>query len=630
MHDYLPLLIVGATISLFAAIFIVAFALMKNKKESIGFDRNMKDSVIIKRLMKYAKPHVGSIAVIFIIMIISIIYDVASPIIVGRIEETIKNDFELNVLAKFMILYFLMLAVSLISTYVQAIMLQNVGQKILSAIRSDLFEHIEGLSNSQLNTIPVGTLVTRVTNDTNAISNMFTNIFVELVKNFVVIIGVYVAMVCVNYELTLMVTCFVPFIVLFTFIFRKFSRKAYRGVKNANTDMNVYLSENLSGMKIIQIFNREKAKTDEFDEKNGALYRANRRMILVFAIFRPLVYMLYISSILVLLFLGGHGYINDRTFMGQTITSGTIVTFYMYIHTFFNPIQSLAEQFNRLQSAMASAEKIFTIFDIEPKVVDKEGAVELKETRGEIEFEHVWFAYEEENWVLKDVSFKIKPGETLALVGATGAGKSTILSLVVRNHDVQKGRILLDGVDITKYTISSLRAVFGQMLQDVFLFSGNIRTNIIMRNENLTDDEIMEACKYVNADSVISKLDNGLDSEVRERGNNFSAGERQLISFARTILKKPSIMILDEATANIDTETEILIQDSLEKMKNVGTMIVVAHRLSTIRNADKIIVMSHGEIKEQGTHEELLAKGGRYHELYMLQCEKQRLEGVDN
>lgn len=630
MHDYLPLLIVGATISLFAAIFIVAFALMKNKKESIGFDRNMKDSVIIKRLMKYAKPHVGSIAIIFIIMIISIIYDVASPIIVGRIEETIKNDFELNVLAKFMILYFSMLAVSLISTYVQAIMLQKVGQKILSAIRSDLFEHIEGLSHSQLNTIPVGTLVTRVTNDTNAISNMFTNIFVELVKNFVVIIGVYVAMVCVNYELTLMVTCFVPFIVLFTFIFRKFSRKAYRGVKNANTDMNVFLSENLSGMKIIQIFNREKAKTDEFDEKNGALYRANRRMILVFAIFRPLVYMLYISSILVLLFLGGHGYINDRTFMGQTITSGTIVTFYMYIHTFFNPIQSLAEQFNRLQSAMASAEKIFTIFDIEPKVVDKEGAVELKETRGEIEFEHVWFAYEEENWVLKDVSFKIKPGETLALVGATGAGKSTILSLVVRNHDVQKGRILLDGVDITKYTISSLRAVFGQMLQDVFLFSGSIRTNIIMRNENLTDNEIMEACKYVNADSVISKLDNGLDSEVRERGNNFSAGERQLISFARTILKKPSIMILDEATANIDTETEILIQDSLEKMKNVGTMIVVAHRLSTIRNADNIIVMSHGEIKEQGTHEELMSKGGRYHELYMLQCEKQRLEGVDN
>lgn len=627
MREYYPLLIVGAVVSTFALIFILAYLMMKDKKKAVGFDRNMKDGEIIRRLLVYAKPHAGSFAAVSVVMLVSIAYDIVSPLIVGEIEEMIKNKFELPHLFFMVGLYVSVMLVALLCTYIQSIVLQKTGQKIISALRYDLFEHIEQLSHAQLNDIPTGKLVTRVTNDTGAVSRMFTNIIVNLAKNILVILGIIIAMLSVNYELTLMVMCFVPYIILFTVIFRKFSRRAYRRVKDGTTDINTFLSENLSGMKIIRIFNRQARKGEEFDRRNEELGRAKMAEIFVFGIFRPVVYMLYISSVLALLYLCGRGYIKDTVFLGQTITSGTLVTFYMYVSNFFNPIQSLAEQFNWLQSAFASAEKIFTIFDIQPGVVDDEGAVEIGDVQGSIEFEHVWFAYEGENWVIKDLSFKVEAGQTVALVGATGSGKTTILSLLCRNYDVQKGRILIDGVDIRHYTISSLRRQFGQMLQDVFLFSGTIRSNILLREEGVSDAEVEEACRYVNADSFINKLEHGLDDEVRERGNNFSAGQRQLISFARTILRRPKIMILDEATANIDTETEQLIQDSLEKMMNIGTMIMVAHRLSTIQHSDKIIVMASGRILEEGTHDELLARRGRYHDLYMLQYDKMKLEG---
>ena len=378
-------------------------------------------------------------------------------------------------------------------------------------------------------------------------------------------------------------------------------------------------------MKVIQIFNREQRKKAEFDEKNNALGKAKHDEIFVFGIFRPVVYMLYISSILCLFYLGGRGYIKDTQFLGQTITASTVVTFYMYISKFFNPIQSLAEQFNWLQSALASAEKILTIFDIQPDVVDAPDAIELDHVEGNIEFRHVWFSYVPDEWVLQDVSFKVNAKQTVAFVGSTGSGKTTILSLICRNYDIQKGEILIDGIDIRKIKISSLRRHFGQMLQDVFLFAGTVRSNILLREEGISDEEVMAACRYVNADKFIDKLKDGLDEEVRERGNNFSAGQRQLLSFARTIIHKPEVMILDEATANIDTETELLIQDSLEKMMNIGTMLIVAHRLSTIQHADNIIVLSHGKIVEQGSHFELLEKKGRYYGLYMLQYDKEKL-----
>ncbi len=622
MTEFYPLLILGAIIGVLSIVFVIAYLSIKDRKEAIGFDRNMKDSEITKRLLAYAKPHVKSFLLVLLVMLFSIAYDVISPLVVGKIEEMIKDDFPMSRLFSMVAVYGGILAVSLVCSYIQAIVLQKTGQRIISKIREDLFSHIESLSHAQLTEHPVGKLVTRVTNDTNAISMMFTNIIVNLVKNCFVIIGVLSAMLCLNYLLTLMVLCFVPFIVLFTVIFRKFSRKAYRKVKDGTTDINTFLSENLSGMKIIQIFNREAHKKAQFDEKNNALGKAKRSQIFVFGIFRPLVYMLYISSVLCLLYLGGRGYIKDVEFLGQSINSGVLVSFYLYISKFFNPIQSLAEQFNWLQSAFASAEKIFTIFDITPDVVDEPDAIELESVEGNIEFRDVWFSYVPGEWVLRGVSFKVKAKETVAFVGSTGSGKTTILSLICRNHDIQKGQILIDGIDIKKIKIASLRRHFGQMLQDVFLFSGTVRSNIVLRNEDISDDEVMEACRYVNADKFISKLADGLDEEVRERGNNFSAGQRQLLSFARTVIHKPAVMILDEATANIDTETELLIRDSLEKMMNIGTMLIVAHRLSTIQHADNIIVLSHGEIVEQGNHHELLEAKGRYHGLYMLQYEK--------
>ena len=620
-----PLLLVGAVVGVVTALLLFAYASVKDKKESMGFERNMSDGEIVRRLVQYAKPYGGKFALVGVLVLCSISYDIAAPLIVGYIEEMVVGEFALNTLFAAVAVYAGVLLFSMGSTYLQAVILQKVGQRIISDLREDLFTHIESLSHEQLNEIPVGKLVTRVTNDTNAISMMFTNLLVNLTKNAFVILGILAAMLCLNYQLTLMVLCFVPFIVIFTVIFRKFSRRAYRKVKDATTDINTYLSENLSGIKVTQIFGREDEKMAQFRAKSQTLAKANQEQIFVFGVFRPLVYMLYISSILCLFYLGGMGHLTGASFLGQTISSGTIVTFYMYISKFFTPIQNLAEQFNWLQSAFASAEKVFSIMDIRPKMVDAPDAIELDEVKGEIEFRDVWFSYIPGEWVLQGVSFHVQPRQTVAFVGSTGSGKSTILSLICRNYEFQKGEILIDGIDIRKIKISSLRRHFGQMLQDVFLFSGTIRSNIVLREEGIPDEEILRVCRYVNADKFISKLDHGLDEEVRERGNNFSAGQRQLLSFARTILHKPSVMILDEATANIDTETELLIQDSLEKMRSVGTMLIVAHRLSTIQHADNIIVLSQGKILEQGTHQQLLARHGRYYQLYTLQYHKEQL-----
>ena len=625
MANVNPLLLVGAVIGVVTALLVFAYASVKDKKGSMGFERNMADGEIVRRLVQYAKPYGGKFILVGFLVLFSISYDIASPLIVGYIEELVVGDFTLDHLFASVAVYAGVLVFSMLSTYFQAVILQKVGQRIISDLREDLFTHIESLAHEQLNEIPVGKLVTRVTNDTNAISMMFTNLLVNLTKNAFVILGILVAMLCLNYELTLMVLCFVPFIVIFTVIFRKFSRRAYRKVKDATTDINTYLSENLSGIKVTQIFGREDEKMTEFRQKSQTLARANQEQIFVFGVFRPLVYMLYISSILCLFYLGGMGHLTGATFLGQSISSGTIVTFYMYISKFFTPIQNLAEQFNWLQSAFASSEKVFSIMDIEPKMQDAPDAIELEDIKGEIEFKDVWFSYIPGEWVLQGVSFHVNPRQTVAFVGSTGSGKSTILSLICRNYEFQRGEILIDGIDIRKIKISCLRKHFGQMLQDVFLFSGTIRSNIVLREENIPDEEIMEVCRYVNADHFINKLDHGLDEEVRERGNNFSAGQRQLLSFARTILHKPSVMILDEATANIDTETELLIQDSLEKMRSVGTMLIVAHRLSTIQHADNIIVLSHGKILEQGTHQQLLARHGRYYQLYTLQDHKEQL-----
>ena len=626
MADYLPVLLVGAVIGVFTLAFLIAYARLRKNTSAEDNRRTMPDKVIVKRLLGYAKPYWKQFVLVLVIMVLSIVYDLISPTLIGGMEELIKGEFRYKDLLIKVILYASILVLSMVCMYIQTVILQKVGQKILSDLRLSVFEHIETLSHEQLNNIPVGKLVTRVTNDTNGISMMFTNVLVTLVKNVMVIFGVLGAMLINNVYMTLVTLCFVPFVALFTYIFQKFSRKAHRAVTDSRTELNTFLSENLSGIKITQIFNREQEKMDAFVEHSRNLRKAKQQRMFVFGVFRPMVYMLHISTVLCLFYFGGKAALSGEPVLGQVVSSGTVVTFYLYASRFFNPIQSLSEHFDTLQSAFASAEKIFLIMDMKPEVVDDPEAVELENIRGEIEFKDVWFAYKPDEWVLKGVSFHVMPGQTVAFVGSTGSGKTTILSLICRNYDIQKGQILIDGIDIKKIKISSLRRHFGQMLQDVFLFSGTIRSNILLRKDDVSDEEVWEACRYVNADSFISKLENGLDDVVRERGNNFSAGQRQLLSFARTIVHKPSVMILDEATANIDTETELLIQDSLERMKTIGTMLIVAHRLSTIQHSDKIILLSHGQIIEEGTHQELLALKGRYHHLYTLQYRKQQLQ----
>ena len=625
--EFLPVIIVAAIIGAFTIAFLIAYAALKKHKDPADDrERNMSDKEIVVRLLRYAKPYWKSFVGVFFIMLFSIVYELLSPALIGDIQNLIKADFQLKDLFIRVAVYAGILGVSLVCTYLQAMVLQKTGQKILSQIRLDVFTHIESLSHEQLNNIPVGKLVTRVTNDPNRISFMFTNILVTLVKNSMVVVGVLAAMLVMNYALTLMVLAFVPFVVLFTVIFRQFSRRVHRQVTNATTDINTYLSENLSGMKITQIFNREEQKLEDFMARSAKLKKAKHNRMYVFGVFRPMVYMLFVSSQLCLFYFGAKGYIQQTEVLGQIVDSAIMVSFYMYISRFFNPIQTLAEQFDMLQQSFAGAEKIFGILDMVPEVVDEEDAIELDEIKGEIEFKDVWFAYKPDEWVLKGVSFHVEPKQTVAFVGSTGSGKTTILSLICRNYDIQKGQILIEGIDIKKIKIASLRRHFGQMLQDVFLFSGDVRSNIVLRKEDVSDEEVWQACKYVNADSFIGKLEKGLDEPVRERGNNFSAGQRQLLSFARTILHKPSVMILDEATANIDTETEVLIQDSLEKMKNIGTMLIVAHRLSTIQHADNIILLSKGKIIEQGNHQQLLHQKGRYYQLYTLQFSKEQLQ----
>ena len=621
-----PIIYVSIILTTITIIFLLAFLLIKDKKEAFGFDRNMKDKDIIKRLFKYAKGYGKNFALVFLLMVFTITADLILPLITGDITSILQTEnFKYQEVLNDVILFVSLLIVSLVCSYFQAMTLQKTGQRIISKIREDLYNHIESLSHNQLNHIPVGTLVTRVSNDTNAVSMMFTNIFVNLIKNVCLVIGYVVAMLIINIKLALMVLCFVPFILLFTYIFRKFSRRAYRKVKTNTTSINIFLSENLSGIKVTQIFNQEQTKLDDFSQRNEQLSKSKMAQIGVFGIFRPFVYMLYAFCLLLLFYVAGTSAIKGVSFAGQFITCDIIVIFYAYIGSFFTPVQNLAEQFNWLQSAFASSEKIFTILDMPLELVDEPDAIDLDEVKGEIEFRNVWFAYHDDHWILKGVSFKIEAKQTVAFVGSTGAGKTTILSLLVRNYDIQQGEILLDGINIKHIKVASLRKHFGQMLQDVFIFSGTLKSNIVLRDEEITDEQVIDACKYVNAMHFIEKLDKGIYEEVRERGNNFSAGQRQLISFARTIVHKPEIMILDEATANIDTETEVLIQNSLEKMMNIGTMIIVAHRLSTIQHADNIIVLSHGQIVEQGSHQELLKLRGKYYNLYQLQFHKEKL-----
>lgn len=521
-----------------------------------------------------------------------------------------QNDFK--GILKAGILFLLLLFSGFFLNLADTWLLQKMGQQIVYKLREETFTHIHSLSLSFFNTTPVGKLVTRVSNDTEAVNELFSTILVKLFKNVVKIIGYAVVMLSINVKMAGISFLLLPLVAILTFVFRHLSRKAYQITRNKITELNTFLSEHISGMKLIQIFAREKEKYSEFEGKSMELYRANFREIMTFAIFRPSIYLVSVIAMILVIRTGSLSVLNG------SLSLGTLFVFITYISSFFEPIQALSEQLGTLQSSIASAEKIFSVLDVKPEIVSPADPAPVN-ILGEIEFRHVWFAYEEENYILKDVSFVIHPGEKAAFVGATGAGKSTILNLIGRYFDIQKGQILIDGIDIHEIDLDVLRGAIGQVQQDVFIFTGDIKSNISLNNEAISPDDVRRAAEIVNADPFIQKLPHGYDEPVTERGSTLSAGQRQLLSFARTLAYDPKILVLDEATANIDTETETLITQALARLMDGRTTIMVAHRLSTIQHADKIIVMHHGEIKESGTHQELLAKDGLYKKLYELQ-----------
>lgn len=565
------------------------------------------------RLVAYMKPYAHWVIFALLLVLGLTAFDLYRPMLVGDAIDTFGANGDYDVIIATAIKYAVVLALSFAFNIAQTWILQKTGQNIILQMRKDLYRHIQSLGSRYFDITPVGKLVTRVTNDVEALNEMYSGILVQLFRNIVKIVGLAGVMLVLDVRLAAISFVLMPLVIGLTVLCQKIARNIYRLYRTRLTDINTFLSEHLSGMKIIQIFGRQERKFEEFHDKNTKLYKAFYREMLMYAVFRPLIYILSILSLMIVLWFG------SRNVFDEIISVGTLYIFSNYIRSFFDPIQELAEQFSTLQSSIASAEKIFTVMDEDEFIPEVENPKQPDKIIGKIEFDHVWFAYDGKNYVLKDVSFVINPGEKVAFVGATGAGKSSILNLIGRYYDIQKGHIYIDGIDIRQLSKKQLRSAIGQMQQDVFIFEGDVAYNIRLNDNDITDEQVKEAAEYVNASHFIEKLPQGYHEPVTERGATFSAGERQLLSFARTLAHNPSILVMDEATANIDTETEILIQEALEKLMDGRTTIMVAHRLSTIQHADCIMVMHKGRICERGTHRELLEQDGIYRKLYELQ-----------
>ena len=583
-----------------------------NSSENINKNEMNKKSSTM-RLIAYMKPYAHWVIFALLLVLGLTAFDLYRPMLVGDAIDTFGANGDYDVIIATAIKYAVVLALSFAFNIAQTWILQKTGQNIILQIRKDLYRHIQSLGSRYFDITPVGKLVTRVTNDVEALNEMYSGILVQLFRNIVKIVGLAGVMLVLDVRLAAISFVLMPLVIGLTVLCQKIARNIYRLYRTRLTDINTFLSEHLSGMKIIQIFGRQERKFEEFHDKNTKLYKAFYREMLMYAVFRPLIYILSILSLMIVLWFG------SRNVFDEIISVGTLYIFSNYIRSFFDPIQELAEQFSTLQSSIASAEKIFTVMDEDEFIPEVENPKQPDKITGKIEFDHVWFAYDGENYVLKDVSFVINPGEKVAFVGATGAGKSSILNLIGRYYDIQKGHIYIDGIDIRQFSKKQLRSAIGQMQQDVFIFEGDVAYNIRLNDDNITDVQVKAAAEYVNASHFIEKLPQGYHEPVTERGATFSAGERQLLSFARTLAHNPSILVMDEATANIDTETEILIQEALEKLMDGRTTIMVAHRLSTIQHADCIMVMHKGRICERGTHRELLEQDGIYRKLYELQ-----------
>ena len=583
-----------------------------NSSENINKNEMNKKSSTM-RLIAYMKPYAHWVIFALLLVLGLTAFDLYRPMLVGDAIDTFGANGDYDVIIATAIKYAVVLALSFACNVAQTWILQKTGQNIILQMRKDLYRHIQSLGSRYFDITPVGKLVTRVTNDVEALNEMYSGILVQLFRYIVKIVGLAGVMLVLDVRLAAISFVLMPLVIGLTVLCQKIARNIYRLYRTRLTDINTFLSEHLSGMKIIQIFGRQERKFEEFHDKNTKLYKAFYREMLMYAVFRPLIYILSILSLMIVLWFG------SRNVFDEIISVGTLYIFSNYIRSFFDPIQELAEQFSTLQSSIASAEKIFTVMDEDEFIPEVENPKQPDKITGKIEFDHVWFAYDGENYVLKDVSFVINPGEKVAFVGATGAGKSSILNLIGRYYDIQKGHIYIDGIDIRQLSKKQLRSAIGQMQQDVFIFEGDVAYNIRLNDDDITDAQVKAAAEYVNASHFIEKLPQGYHEPVTERGATFSAGERQLLSFARTLAHNPSILVMDEATANIDTETEILIQEALEKLMDGRTTIMVAHRLSTIQHADCIMVMHKGRICERGTHRELLEQDGIYRKLYELQ-----------
>ena len=580
------------------------------KAKSFSWERPFKVTEILKRSFTYLKPQRFRLIAAFLLVILNVAFDIALPMLISSATGNLQSDgISLAFIIWLAVGYIAIGAVNQAVSYVLSMILQKAGQSVVSQLRLEVYGHIQSLSQSQLDGMPVGSLVTRVASYTASVSDLFSEVLVKVIRNLLTVVGVYGMMLYISWQLALIMLGFIALVALVSFSFGKILSALFRNERQYLSELNTYLNENLSGIRLIHVFNRQDFKQLEFVLKNENLRSARYKEVIAFGIYRPLITLIYVCAVAVTFYLG--------ILFG--LTSAMIVAFYLYLSKFFNPIQNLADQLNNLQKAFSALERLFSLMDLKPEICDLPDAVEIDTFKGEVEFRDVWFAYQGEEWILKGVSFKVNAGQTCAFVGATGAGKSTVLSLIVRNYDIQRGKILIDGRDIKTIKIRSLRRAIGQMLQDVMLFSGSIKDNLTLGNGEFTDGQIKSACRYVNADSFIDRYKEGLETELSERGENLSQGQRQLLSFARTVLHSPQILILDEATANIDTETEALIQEGLERMRSIGTMLVCAHRLSTVQNADNIIVMQNGTIAESGTHSELIEKGGYYATLYNLQ-----------
>ncbi len=587
--------------------------MIKEEKDKLIGDHHLPFKVTMKKVFHYIKPQWKRFLAAAILIVINVILDVILPLITGQVTNNLKKEtIDIQVILFFVVSYLIISIINNICLYFESMFLQKAGETIIYDLRVEVFKHIESMSINQFNEMSVGSLVTRVCNYTQSMSDLFTNVLVNVIKNLLTIFAVYGVMLSISWKLSLTLLPIVILVFVLSYFFSKEGKKIFKRERAYISEMNTFLNENLSGMKLIQIFNKENDKHEEFKEKNTRLWKNKYKLSLLFGLFRPAINLIYYSTIALTFYLG----------LKFTLNPGELVSFYLLLSKFFNPVQNLADQINNLQKAFTSSERLFNLLDVKPDVLDSKNARDIDKFEGKIEFKNVWFAYNDDNWILKDVSFKINPKESCAFVGATGAGKTTILQLIVRNYEPQKGDIYIDDINIKDITISSLRKAIGQMLQDVFLFSGSIKNNITLNNDKYSDEEIIETCKYVNASGFIEKLPNQYNEEIMESGSNLSSGERQLLSFARVVISKPQILILDEATSNIDTETESLIQDSLKKISTLGTMLVVAHRLSTIQHCTQIIVLQNGQIIEKGNHQELLKQKGFYYKLYKLQFEK--------